>query len=159
MQDDAEETAPTAKLAAAIALQVAGCAPETVARFATGARHYVYEVRFADREPIVVRIGDMTAHGEMAGAVYLSNLLRPRGVPLPAILAEDVQSAFPWIVLERLPGVDLGAAIESFADATLEQIAKESRARNRSLRRLFHPVDTATRFGPKTLHIPPGRRC
>ncbi len=124
MQDDAEETAPTAKLAAAIALQVAGCAPETVARFATGARHYVYEVRFADREPIVVRIGDMTAHGEMAGAVYLSNLLRPRGVPLPAILAEDVQSAFPWIVLERLPGVDLGAAIESFADATLEQIAE-----------------------------------
>jgi aminoglycoside phosphotransferase len=124
MQNDAEETAPTAELAAAIAVQVAGRAPKSVARFATGARHYVYEVRFADREPVVVRMGSMTAHAEMAGAVYLSNLLRPRGAPLPAILADDVQSRFPWMVLERLPGVDLGAVIESFADAKLEQIAE-----------------------------------
>jgi aminoglycoside phosphotransferase len=123
MQNDTEETAPTAELASAIAAQVTERAPKTVARFTTGARHYVYEVRFADREPIVVRIGSTTSHAEMAGAVYLSNLLRPRGVPLPAILAEDVQSAFPWMVLERLPGVDLGAAIESFTDAQLKQIA------------------------------------
>jgi aminoglycoside phosphotransferase len=123
MQNDAEETAPTAEMASAIAAQVTERGPKTVARFTTGARHYVYEVRFADREPIVVRIGSITSHAEMAGAVYLSNLLRPRGVPLPAILAEDVQSAFPWMVLERLPGVDLGAAIESFTDAQLKQTA------------------------------------
>ena len=123
MQNDAEETAPTAELASAIAAQVTERAPKTVARFTTGARHYVYEVRFADHQPIVVRIGSKTSHAEMAGAVYLSNLLRPRGVPLPALLAEDVQSAFPWMVLERLPGVDLGAAIKSFTDLELEQIA------------------------------------
>jgi aminoglycoside phosphotransferase len=123
MQNDAEELAPTAELAAAIAARVTARAPKTVARFTTGARHYVYDATFADCQPIVVRMGSATAHAEMAGAVYLSNLLRPRGVPLPAILAEDVQSVFPWIALERLPGVDLGVGIERLTIARLEGIA------------------------------------
>lgn len=114
---------PNAELAAALASRVTGCTPITVRRFATGARHYVFEVQFADREPVVARIGDTTAHDEIAGAVYLSGLLRPRGVPLAAILAEDTQSEFPSLVLERLPGTDLGAVISSLSDAQLDAIA------------------------------------
>jgi aminoglycoside phosphotransferase len=109
MQNEVEERAPSANLASMIATRVTGCLPETVSRFTTGARHYVYEAKFASRQPVVVRIGSATAHSEIGGAIYLSELLRPRGVPLPAILAEDVQSGFPWLVLERLPGTDLGA--------------------------------------------------
>ncbi|MGA7805140.1 aminoglycoside phosphotransferase family protein [Bradyrhizobium sp.] len=123
MRNEAEERAPSAELASAIAAQVTGCSPETVSRFTTGAQHYVYEAKFAGREPVVVRIGRTTAHSEMTGAVYLSRLLRPRGVPLPAILAEDVQSNFPWLVLERLPGTDLGAWIGNFTDSQLDRIA------------------------------------
>jgi aminoglycoside phosphotransferase len=123
MQNDPEEPAPTPELAASIAARVTGRAPKTVARFTTGARHYVYEATFADRQPIVVRIGSASAHAEMAGAVHLSDLLRPRGAPLPAILAQDIQSAFPWIALERLPGVDLGAAMGRLTDAQLDRIA------------------------------------
>jgi aminoglycoside phosphotransferase len=123
MQNEAAERAPSAELASAIAAQVTGCSPEMVSRFATGARHYVYEAKFAGRQPVVVRIGSTTAHAEMAGAVHLSKLLRPRGVPLPAILAEDVQSAFPWLVLERLRETDLGALIGNFTDAQLDRIA------------------------------------
>jgi aminoglycoside phosphotransferase len=115
--------APSAEMAAAIAGQVTGCLPETVSRFTTGVRHYVYEARFAGRPPVVVRIGSATAHSEIAGAIYLSKLLRPRGVPLPAILAEDVQSGFPWLVLERLPGTDLGAVIGNLTDTQLDRIA------------------------------------
>jgi aminoglycoside phosphotransferase len=123
MQNQAEERAPSANLASAIAAQVTGCSPETVSRFTTGARHYVYEAKFASRQPVVVRIGSATAHSEIAGAIYLSKLLRPRGVPLPTILAEDVQSGFPWLVLERLPGTDLGAVIGNLTDTQLDRIA------------------------------------
>lgn len=121
--DPWRESEPSEELAAAIAAKVIGRAPETVARFATGARHYVYDATFAKLPPVVVRIGDRAAHAEMAGAVYLSNLLRPRGVPLPAIFAEDVRSVFPWMVLERLPGADLCDVIERLTDAELERIA------------------------------------
>jgi hypothetical protein len=114
---------PNVELATALASRVTGCAPITVRRFATGARHYVFEVQFADREPVVARTGDTTARDEIAGAVYLSGLLQPRGVPLAAILAEDTQSEFPWIVSERLPGTDLGAVISRLSDARLDAIA------------------------------------
>lgn len=123
MQINSEEPAPTPDLATAIAARVTERAPNAVARFTTGARHYVYEATFADRQPIVVRIGSASAHAEMAGAVHLSNLLRRRGAPLPAILAQDIQSALPWIALERLPGVDLGAVMGRLTDAQLDRIA------------------------------------
>jgi hypothetical protein len=72
---------------------------------------------------VVVRIGDMASRDEIAGAIYLSGLLRPRGVPLPTLLAEDIQSEFPWMLLERLPGIDLGAVISRLADEQLDGIA------------------------------------
>jgi aminoglycoside phosphotransferase len=59
----------------------------------------------------------------MAGSIYLSGLLRPRGVPLPAILVEDIHAEFPWLLLERLPGTDLGAVISPLGNEQLEAIA------------------------------------
>ena len=44
-------------------------------------------------------------------------------MPLAAILAEDTQSEFPWIVLERLPGADLSVVISTLSDARLDAIA------------------------------------
>lgn len=114
---------PSAEAAIAIALKVTGHSPTRAQRFTTGARHYVFEVEFADRPPVVVRMGDQTAHAEMIGAVRLSGLLKPRGVPLPAMLAFDVTAGFPWLVLERLPGTDLGRIIAKLSDDQLDQIA------------------------------------
>jgi aminoglycoside phosphotransferase len=92
---------PTGQLAAAIASRAIGYAPVAVRRFTTGARHYVFDLQFTDRPPVVVRIGDPSAQAELAGAIHLSGLLRPKGVPLPAILALDIEAEFPWLLLER----------------------------------------------------------
>jgi aminoglycoside phosphotransferase len=48
----------------------------------------------------------------MAGAVHLSAMLRQRGVPLPTMLASNVEAEKPWLVLERLAGTDLGNVIQ-----------------------------------------------
>jgi aminoglycoside phosphotransferase len=117
--------APDAELAAGIAAGVSGCAPTSVSRFTTGMAHYVFDVAFADRPPIVVRIGDPSARTRLTGAVYLSGRLRPRGVPLPAILAHDVQAEFPWMAMDRLPGTDLGGVIASLSKRQLGGIAAE----------------------------------
>ena len=83
----------------------------------------MFDLQFADRPPVVVRIGDPSARAEMVGAVYLSQLLRPRGMPLPAILAADLDAEFPWLVLERFPGTDLGSIISDLTEAQLDKIA------------------------------------
>jgi aminoglycoside phosphotransferase len=114
---------PSAELAAGIAEGVTGCAATMVRRFTTGARHYVFDVDFANRPSVVVCTGNSSARSEMVGAIYLSGLLRPRGVPLPIILAKDVQAEFPWLLLERFPGTDLGAVINCLSNEQLERIA------------------------------------
>jgi aminoglycoside phosphotransferase len=112
---------PDAPLAATIAAHVAGRTPIAVSRFTTGSRHYVFDVDFAELPSIVVRIGDSSARAELTGGVHLSGLLRPRGVPLPAILAHDLEAELPWMAMERLSGQDLGTVI---ADLSIEQLGR-----------------------------------
>jgi aminoglycoside phosphotransferase (APT) family kinase protein len=59
----------------------------------------------------------------MDGAVHLSGLLRPRGVPFPEILAENTKGELPWLVLQRLPGRDLGGVMADLTGAQLERTA------------------------------------
>ena len=114
---------PDASLASAIASMAIGKVPVAVQRFTTGSSHFVFDLQFSAGTSVVVRIGDPSARAAMAGAVYLSELLRPRGVPLPAILAQDVDSEFPWLLLERFPGADLGSVITALTEEMLDGIA------------------------------------
>lgn len=125
MPSDAAPRQASANLAAAIALRVLGRAPCSIRRFSTGARHYVYDLDFDCGSPVVVRIGEPSAHAEMAGALNLSRLLRPLGVPLPAVLADDVAAPLPWLVLERLKGTDLGAVAQRLSAEQLDRIAAQ----------------------------------
>jgi hypothetical protein len=77
------------------------------------------------------------------GAVRLSGLLRPHGVPLPEILAENVRAELPWLVLERLPGTDLGAVIASLTGEQLDRIA----ARVASAQAITAKTASAGRYG------------
>jgi aminoglycoside phosphotransferase (APT) family kinase protein len=123
LSDGVNISMPSAEAATAIALRTTGRYPTRAQRFTTGARHYVFEVEFEDRPPVVVRMGDQTAHAEMTGAVHLSRLLKPRGVPLPAMLAFDVTARLPWVVMERLPGTDLVNIIAQLSDDQSDEIA------------------------------------
>jgi hypothetical protein len=83
----------------------------SITRFKTGLCHFVYDVITASGKSVVVRIARDTEAG-LKGAVYWSQKLRPLGVPLPELLYADLEAEiapFPFILLERLPGQDLGA--------------------------------------------------
>jgi aminoglycoside phosphotransferase (APT) family kinase protein len=121
----AEDNPPDAALAAVLARAATGRAPVDVRRFTTGSMHYVFDVRFADRDPVVARIAGSWGVDAMRGASKLSHLLRPLGVPLPKILAEDLHAAAPYLILERLPGTDLGDVVGTLSSPALEAIAAE----------------------------------
>jgi aminoglycoside phosphotransferase len=139
MTTDASYSAIAGDLAAA----AVGHAPTEVRRFSTGSHHYVFEAMFADRSLVVVRIAAEHSRAAMAGALRLSNLLRPRGVRLPEIFAEGVNHRFSHLVLERLPGTDLGEVVGGLSDTNLEAIAKQvARAQN-----LTSQTAMGTRYG------------
>lgn len=105
-----------------IAAEVTGQAPSKAKRFANGMRHYVFEVEFP--KPTCRRAHRKRGGtAEMAGAVHLSAMLRQRGVPLPTMLASNVEAEKPWLVLERLAGTDLGNVIQRLSREQLELIA------------------------------------
>jgi aminoglycoside phosphotransferase (APT) family kinase protein len=104
---------PSERDAAAIAAELHGREPLSVRRFPMGIGHWVYDVRGASGEELVVRIGAIDQAPDFAGALYWSKLLRPRGVPLPQLLQAGSWQDFPYMVMERLPGEDLGLAYPS----------------------------------------------
>jgi aminoglycoside phosphotransferase (APT) family kinase protein len=125
MPSEAACQVPSAKLAAEIAERNLARAPRSVSRFKTGARHYVFDVAFDSGPPVVVRLAEPSGYAEMVGAVHLSRLLRPLGVPLPTLIAEDLEGPFPWIILERLAGTDLGAIARDLSEMQFDEIAAE----------------------------------
>jgi aminoglycoside phosphotransferase (APT) family kinase protein len=114
---------PDAALAHRLVAEVLGLEPVETRRFPTGTMHYVYEARFTSRAPVVIRLAAPYGAAAMRQAAALSRELRPRGVPLPAILAEDLADPHPWLLLERLPGNDLGHVFDRLIPVQLDDIA------------------------------------
>jgi aminoglycoside phosphotransferase len=119
------ENAPDSALAHRLAAAATGHSPIQVKRFETGSQHYVFEASFEHRAPVVVRLAAEHSRSAMIGASRLSKMLRPLGVPLPEVIAEDLNPPFPHLILERLAGTDLGKVIASLPPHRLEGIAAE----------------------------------
>lgn len=135
--------------AGAIAATAVGRSPVEVRRFGSGLHHYVFEVCFENRAPVAVRVATEHDRSAMIGAAELSRRLRPLGVRLPEIIAEGLHHRFPYLVLERLPGTDLGGVVQTLSDARLQKIAAEVAraqritARTASAGRYGYAVDPA----------------
>jgi len=102
---------PTLDDLRAIAREAMGSDLVSAKRFATGNCHYVYDAGLADGRAMVLRIAKPENRSYLVGAVHWSGILRPMGFPLPEILharLEEGCTPYPYLVLERLPGSDLG---------------------------------------------------
>lgn len=94
-------------------------------RFPTGLCHYVFDVTLCSGAQLVVRVADPQNRHLLEGAVAWARLLRPLGVPLPALLDQDTgdRTPLPYLVLERLPGDDLGVVYEALSPDERRSVA------------------------------------
>src|SRR5271154_6952076 len=90
---------PDETLAAASVEAALGGAVASVKRFPTSIRHFVYDVLLPDGRRAVVRIGLPDQRDIFTAAATWSDRLRPLGFPLPEILARDLTSEFPSLIL------------------------------------------------------------
>lgn len=137
------EVGPDEFLAAASAEATLNGAVASVRRFETSNRHHVYDVRLTDGRAAVVRVGLPEQRAALGATLRWSERLRPLGVPLPKVLALDLASEFPFIILERLPGADLRVLIHRLALPALGQLAGQMAV----LQGLIAQLPGAGRFG------------
>jgi aminoglycoside phosphotransferase len=116
---------PDDTLARKLAARATRCEPIAVNRFGTGTHHFVFEAAFRRRAPVVVRIAADHDRRVMIGAAALSRRLRPLGVPLPHLISDGSRGPHSHLVLERLPGTDLGNVVHALSGSSLESIAAE----------------------------------
>src|SRR4051794_2549649 len=94
-----------------------GDSVRSVARFETGSGNWVFDVTSTNRSQLVVRFS--ADRDACAAAIYWSTRLRPLGVPLPQMLASRLPERaeeLAWVVLARLPGVDLAHCYDRLVD-------------------------------------------
>lgn len=84
-----------------------------VRRFDTGLCHYVFDIGLADQRLVVARFAGTGAAEMLCGGVFWHDKLVHSGVPVPRLLFADLNGAHPVMILERLPGTDLGNVYQS----------------------------------------------
>lgn len=109
-----------------------------IERLTVGICHYVYGVTTEDGRRIVARLATDETHDALAGGVYWHERLRDVGAPLAALLAADLApaSGFPYMLLERLPGEDLGLVYDQMTHEQRCALAAEIVALQRAVARL-----------------------
>lgn len=105
-------------------MRLLGSKAVSVARFTTGSCHWVFDVRLETGACVVLRMTTASLRPAMVGALYLNELLRPIGVPVPQVFHADLDALFPTLILERLAGTDLGHIMASLTGKSLESIAE-----------------------------------
>lgn len=94
-------------------------------RFTTGNHHYVYDVFLSDGKNVVARMTTPDERESMRGALVWNQRLRNLGLPLPVIYYSDLDGQFPFLVMERLAGRDLGFEIAQMTEEELRTLAKQ----------------------------------
>lgn len=115
---------PTVEAAREAARLHGGCEVSQISRFATGICHYVYDVRLVDGRELVVRLTVPERRRDFEGALYWYDRLLPMGIPLARILHSDLTSELPLMLLERLPGTDLGKVYARLSSGEKREIAR-----------------------------------
>ena len=118
---------PSSEDAIRVVREVLGVGVRAISRFPTGLSHYVYDVVTDDGRKVVVRLAGNEMSDALAGGVYWHERLRAVGVPLPALLYADLgrDDTAPVMILERLPGRDLGAEYDRLTPAQKRTLAGE----------------------------------
>ena len=108
-----DNSRPTDGDAQKIAARYLGTEPLALKRFPTGLCHYVYEVSLQSGGAVVLRIGHSKTRDHLKGSIYWTERLLKLRFPIPKILHQDLSGDFPYTILERIPGQDLGEVYTS----------------------------------------------
>lgn len=111
---------------AKIIVEKVKCVPvKSIQRFTTGNHHYVYDVVLENDEQLVARLTKKSEQKSMEGAVKWNKFFRPKGILLPKIIHYDLEHVYPYMLIERFKGKDLGFVFDDLSEDSLRTIAEQ----------------------------------
>jgi len=121
------EQTPTSADATVVVQRVLGIDVAHIERFGQGLAHWVYDVRTGDNQALVVRMTRPVQRWMFTSALHWHGLLAPRGVPLPRLLHTDLaeHGGFPVMIMEQVPGADLGLVYPTLSSAQKQHLAHD----------------------------------
>jgi aminoglycoside phosphotransferase (APT) family kinase protein len=114
-------TQPTDQDAVRIAASFAGEPISALERYETGLCHWVYRVETAPGAVFVLRVAAPRNQRYILGGLTIGRMLEEQRIPVARVLGGDASmetETFPWMVVQHLPGRDLGLVCN---DLTAEQ--------------------------------------
>ncbi len=109
---------------------------QAIRRFPTGLAHYVYDVETDAGENLVIRLARSDLGAFFEGALHWYAPLKRLDVPLPVLYfasADSAQFGFPVMIMERLPGQDLGEVYGHLSTGHKQRLADAIIAIQRSV--------------------------
>jgi aminoglycoside phosphotransferase (APT) family kinase protein len=116
---------PTANDVKEILLDTLGKKVIKVSRLNTGNAHFVFEIITGQKEKMVVRLTRAVSVSSFKSAIYWYPKLKEKGVPLPELYYSSLYTKYPVMVLEQLPGKDLGELYTNLSLIDKKNLAAE----------------------------------
>ena len=118
---------PTEDDAIRIVEDLTGEKVKSIKRFPTGKANYVYDA-LTEKRQLVVRLTKEDSIRYFEGAIYWYPLLTERGVPLPKLIYHEIdpiKHGFPVMVMDRVPGKDLGEVYRTLTKEQKQNLAAQ----------------------------------
>lgn len=122
-----QKPGPDENVASLVTAAMTGSKVFETKRLATGNQNHVYAVR-TDAGEYVIRLTSAAHKDKFTAALYWQQKLLPLGVPLAHFIAADLEgrfSSFPALLMNRLPGDDLGAVYTTLSDSQKQNLAQQ----------------------------------
>ena len=92
---------------------------KSAVRFPTGLCHFVYDLKTLSGHGYAIRIASsQDSLEQLHGNVYWYDQMVKLGIPVPHMFHHNLAGQFPFVLIERFPGTDLGNV---YSDLTLSQ--------------------------------------
>lgn len=125
-------------IAARLFRQATGQTPKSLTRFPVGLCHYVYQVTTADDEVFVLRLATAANREILKGGRYWLGQLERLDLPIPRIVHDGTDGERPFLILNYLPGADLGTVYTTLTEPQKQRIATAVCAIQRQVATLPH---------------------
>ena len=117
---------PTEQDAIRIVEEVTKEKVKEIKRFSTGKAHYVYDI-VTEKRKLVARIAREDSIYYFEGALYWYPILQEKTVPLPNLIYSEIdpgKHGFAVMIMDRLPGKDLGDVYQTLTKEQKKELAK-----------------------------------